>query len=134
MRQIYVTDISLASILDAFGIPKRANDPVTHEIVQKDGKDHPLGKWWYDTSDDDHDAKSRELIDAYSKARDWKEYTLDLEHPLYWMKGVMENRSANLHLFHHGATPMRVIESGDRTVYIGPRVSRKDRETLKKLL
>ena len=50
------------------------------------------------------------------------------------MKGVLENRTANLHLFHHGATPMKVIEKGDRTVYIGPRISRKDRETLKKML
>lgn len=134
MRQIYVVDIALASILDAFGIPKRSPDPITREIRTVDGKDREFGKWWYDTTDDEHDRKSREVIEAYSKARNWEEYTLDPEDPLYWMKGALENRNANLHLFHHGATPMKVIEKGDRTVYIGPRVSLKDRETLKKLL
>ncbi len=134
MRTIFVTDISLASILDAYGIPKREFDPVTHEIHTVNGKDIPSGKWWFDVTNDDINNKAHELMGAYSKARNWEEYTLDTEHPLYWMKGVLENRTANLHLFHHGATPMRVIEKGDRTVYIGPRISRKDRETLKKQL
>jgi hypothetical protein len=134
MRSIYVTDISLASILDAFGIPKRPFDPITREITTRDGKDVESGKWWFDVSDDAVNDKAHELMGAYSKARDWETYTLDPEHPLYWMKGVLENRTANLHMFHHGATPMRVIEKGDRTVFIGPRISRKDRETLKKML
>lgn len=134
MRTIYVVDISLASILDACGIPKRECDPITREVHTRDGKDIESGKWWFDVTDDDHNNKAHEIMGAYSKAKDWEEYSLDPEHPIYWMKGVLENRTANLHLFHHGATPMKVIEKGDRTVYIGPRVSRKDRETLKKLL
>lgn len=134
MRSIYVVDISLASILDAYGIPKQQPDPVTREIRNRDGKDVESCKWWFDVSDDDQAAKAKELIDAYVKAKDWTEYTLDKEHPLYWMKGVLENRTANLHLFHHGATPMRVIEDGERTIYIGPRLSQKHRDTLKKQL
>ena len=134
MRQIFVTDIALASILDAYGIPKRQPDPITREIRTYQGRETESGKWWYDVTDDDHDKKARSLIDAYGKAKDWTEYVLDREHPLYWMKGVLENRTANLHLFHHGATPMKVIENGDQTIYIGPRLSKKDRETLKKAL
>ena len=134
MRTIFVTDISLASILDAYGIPKRDFDPCTREIFTRDGKDVESGKWWFDVTDDAKNDKAHELMGAYSKARNWEEYTLDQEHPLYWMKGVLENRTANLHLYHHGATPMRVIENGDRTIYIGPRISTKDRATLKKML
>jgi hypothetical protein len=134
MRTIYVTDISLASILDAYGVPKRQSDPVTREIHHRDGKDIESGKWWFDVTTDADNNKAHELMGAYAKAKNWEEYTLDPEHPLYWMKGVLENRTANLHLFHHGATPMRVIENGDRTIYIGPRISGKDRETLKKMI
>lgn len=134
MRSIYVVDITLASILDAFGIPKRDPDPVTREIRSYNGKDVTSGKWWFDVTDDDVNDKAHQLMGAYSKSKDWEEYTLDHEHPLYWMKGFAENRAANLHLFHHGATEMRVIEKGDRTVYVGPRISKKDKETLKKML
>ena len=134
MRYIYVNDISLASILDAYGIPKRSFDPVTREVRTVNGKDFEAGKWWYDVTDDEHNNKAHQLMGAYSKAKNWEEYTLDPDHPLYWMKGALENRTANLHLYHHGATPMRVIESGDRTIYIGPRLNNKDRETLKKMI
>lgn len=134
MRTIYVVDITLASILDSYGIPKRSFDPVTREIREHDGKDVSSGKWWFDVTDDDVNDKAHMLMGAYSKARNWEEYTLDPEHPLYWMKGFAENRAANLHMFHHGATEMRVIEKGDRTVFIGPRISKKDKETLKKML
>lgn len=134
MRQIFVVDISLASILDAFGIPKRQPDPITREIRNYQGRETESGKWWFDVTDEAHAEKAKELIEAYTKARNWEEYTLDKEHPLYWMKGVLENRTANLHLFHHGATPMRVIESGDKTIYIGPKLSERDKETLKKAL
>jgi len=134
MRSIFVLDISLASILDAFGIPKRNPDPVTREIRTRDGQQVESGKWWFDVSDDIHADRAKWIMDAYGAARDWEDYQLDIEHPLYWMKGVLENRTANLHLFHHGATPMKIIESGDRTVIIGPRLSQKDRDTLKKML
>lgn len=134
MRTIFVLDISLASILDAFGVPKRQPDPVTKEIRMRDGQQVESGKWWFDVSEDENAEKARWIMEAYGAARDWDNYQLDPEHPLYWMKGALENRTANLHLFHHGATPMKIIEHGDRTVIIGPRLSQKDRETLKKML
>jgi len=134
MRTIFVVDITLASILDAFGIPKRSFDPVTREVRDYNGKDVTSGKWWFDVSDDDIKDKAHVLMGAYSKAKNWEEYSLDPDHPIYWMKGFAENRAANLHLYHHGATEMRVIEKGDRTVIIGPRISQKDKETLKKML
>jgi hypothetical protein len=133
-KEIFVCDIGLASILDAYGIPKRNPDPVTKEIRTRNGVDSEMGKWWYDIADPNHEEKAKELMHAYSKAKDWEEFTLDKEHPLYWMKGVLENRIANLHLFHHGATPMRVIESGDKTIIIGPRISKEHKEKLKSLL
>lgn len=134
MRHVYTTDISLASILDAYGIPKRQPDPVTREIRERNGRSFESGKWWYDVSDQIHADKCKELMDAYHAAREWKDYTLDQEHPLYWMKGALENRVANLHLFHNGATPMKVIENGDRTIYIGPRLSEKNKQILKSQL
>lgn len=134
MRAIFVLDIALASILDAFGVPKRQPDPVTRELRTRDGIQVESGKWWFDVSDDEQSEKAKWIIDAYGSARDWENFTLDPEHPLYWMKGVLENRTANLHIYHHGATPMKVIEKGDRTVFIGPRLKQKDRDTLKKML
>ena len=134
MRSIFVCDISLASILDAFGVPKRQPDPITREVRLRDGRETESAKYWYDTTNDAANEKAQWVIDAYHKARNWEEYSLDIEHPLYWMKGVLENRTANLHLFHHGATPMRVIEEGDRTVYIGPRLHQSHKDTLKKML
>lgn len=134
MRHIFVLDIALASILDAFGIPKRQPDPVTKEIRLRDGKETTSGKWWYDISEQEHADKTKDLMDAYFAARDWERYTMDVEHPIYWMKGVLENRNANLHLYHHGATPMKVIEDGNRTVYIGPRISEANKQILKKQL
>lgn len=134
MRAIFVLDISLASILDAFGIPKRMPDPVTRELRMRDGKEVESGKWWYDISNEDDRVKCEWIMDAYAKAKDWETFALDVEHPLYWMKGALENRIANLHLFHNGATPMKVIESGDKTIYIGPRLSQANKDTLKKML
>ena len=134
MRTIYITDIALASILDAYGIPKRQPDPVTREIRWRGGRNVETGRWWYDVSDDVQADKAKELTDAYYAAKDWESYTLDKEHPLYWMKGVLENRTANLHLYNHGATPMKVIEEGDRTIYIGPRLSEENKNILKKAL
>lgn len=134
MRTIFVCDISLASIMNAFGVPRRMPDPITREIRERNGKSVESGKWWFDISNDEDADRAKWIMDAYNKARDWEEYTLDAEHPLYWMKGVLENRMANLHLFHHGATPMKVIENGDRTVFIGPRLSQSDRDTLKKMI
>tara|TARA_R110000744_G_scaffold60999_2_gene126255 strand:+ start:1040 stop:1447 length:408 start_codon:yes stop_codon:yes gene_type:complete len=135
MREIYVTDIKLASILDAYGVPKRQPDPVTREIRRRGGKDVETGMWWYDVADSEHADKAKELTDAYyASGKDWAEYTLDKEHPLYWIKGAFENREANLNLYHHGASPMRVIEEGDRTIYIGARLSDKNKNILKKAL
>lgn len=134
MRQIYVVDISLAAILASIGIPIRQSDPVTRELRMRDGKEVESAKFWFDVSDDDINDKAHEAMGAYSKARDWQEFSKDKEDPIYWMKGVLENRTALLHMFHHGATPMKVIEDGDRTIYIGPRLSQKNREILKKAL
>jgi hypothetical protein len=133
-KQIFVTDIGLASILDAYGIPKRQPDCITREVRERDGKNVETGKWWYDVTDGEHETLARDLINAYSKARYWEEFTLDIEHPIYWMKGVLENRTANLHLYHNGATPMQVIESGDKTILIGPRLSQQHKDLLKKAL
>ena len=133
-KEIFVCDIALASILDAYGIPKRQYDPVTREIRVRDGREVETGKWWYDIADPDIEAKCRDLMDAYNKARNWEQFTLDAEHPLYWMKGVLENRNANLHLLKNGAVPMRVIEHGEKTIIFGPRVSHENKEKLKSLL
>jgi len=111
MRTIFVVDITLASILDACGIPKRPFDPVTREVREYQGKDVSSGKWWFDITDDAMKDKAHILMGAYAKAKDWEEYSLDPEHPLYWMKGFAENRAANLHLFHHGATEMNCTPS-----------------------
>lgn len=133
-KEIYVTDIGLASILDALDVPKRQPDPITRELRTRNGVETETGKWWYDVSDEKHEAIAKETIHAYSRARNWEEFTLDKEHPIYWMKGVLENRTANLHLYHHGATPMKVIEVGNKTVYMGPRLSQEHRDILKKAL
>ncbi len=84
--------------------------------------------------DPDHNATAKETIDAYSKAKNWEEFTLDEDHPLYWMKGVLENREVLLGWMRKDVAPIKVIQHGEKTVLIGERASRELRDKMKKLL
>lgn len=135
MKSIYCLDMSLAAILISLGVPRRPFDPVTREIRTYQGKEARSTKFWFDTTDPEKEAIAKEAIAAYTACgKEWEAYTLDKEHPIYWMKGALENRTMWLDLYHNNATEMRVIEDGDRTIYIGPKVSEKNKTTLKKLL
>jgi len=134
MRNIFVCDLSLAAILAAKGVPIRKTDPVTRESRLRDGKWIEQARWWFDVEEGEMLEMAETTMTAYHKAKDWAEYTLDKEDPVYWMKGALENRVALLHLFHHGATPMKIIEDGGRTIIIGPRLSEANKKTLKALL
>lgn len=134
MTDIFVTDIKLASILAALGIPRRASDPVTCEIEDRHGVRHEQFKFWFGLDEDGMKEKAKEAIEAYSKARDWEEFTLDKEHPIYWMKGVLENRECYLGEIRKNVAPIKIIHIGEKTVLIGERASRKLREQIKKLI
>lgn len=135
MRTLFVKDITLASIFDAFGIPKRQPDPATREIRRRDGTDVESWSWWFDITDDRHRDKAKTLMQAYQAYKgENREFLLDPEHPLYWMAGFAVNRAANLHLAHHGATPMRIYQEGNRTLILGPSVRKEAREKLKSML
>ena len=134
MTDIFVTDIKLASILAALGVPGRGSDPITCEVESRNGGRHEQFKFWFNVDDPVARDKAKEAIDAYSKARDWEEFTLDKEHPIYWMKGVLENREVFLGWIRKNVAPVKVIQVGEKTVLIGERASRKVRDQIKKLL
>ena len=134
MKHFFVKDISLASILLTNGVPPRYFDPVTEEKSIRDGSEVFSRKFWLDISDPDHEAICKETVSAYSEARQWERYELDKNHPVYWMKAVLENRCTWLDWTHNGVTAMTVIEDGNRTIIVGPKLSDKKKQTLKKML
>ena len=135
MRAIFVLDIALASILDAFGVPKRQPDPITRELrTAPDGTTKESGKWWFDVSLDEDAEKAKWIMEAYGAARDWQHYQLDPEHPLYWMKGALENRETFLHWIRTKAVPMRIIQHGEKTVLLSDRASAATKQKMRNLI
>jgi hypothetical protein len=134
MTDIFVTDIKLASILISLGVPLRNADPITCEIYTKENQRTEQYKFWFGVDDLDHREKAKETIDAYSKAKNWEKFTLDEDHPLYWMKGALETREVLLGWMRKNVEPIKVIQHGEKTILIGERASHKLREKMKRLL
>ena len=135
MKHIFVKDISLSAILASLGVPLRWNDPVTREVQTRDGKECRTVKFWFDVSDVANERTASDAIKTYDACgKEWSEYTKDPEDPIYWMKGALENRTMLLDLMHNGASEMKVIENGDQTIYLGHKLSERNKQTLKKLI
>jgi hypothetical protein len=134
MTEIYVVDIKLASILASFGIPRRQSDPVTCEVRTEDGIRKEQFKFWFSLRTDEHRADARQYIEAYTKSRNWEELTLDEDHLLYWMKGVLENRESYLTEIKKNVAPIKIITIGNKTLLIGERASQELKDKIKKLL
>lgn len=133
MDTIPTCDIKLAAILVALGIPIRQSDPVTCKVDTERGRRSEVFTFWFDVSGGLR-KKAMDLIAAYQAARDWASYTLDTEHPLYWMKGVLENRECLLHWIRKDVKPMQILTAGDKTVLIGENASPSLRAKMKALL
>lgn len=127
-------DIKLAAILTALGIPMRPEDPITCVEEERKGKMIKQFTFWFDTTLPENQRKVAIFINAYDKARDWKEYTLDKEHPIYWMKGALENRERFLGWIREDVQPMKLIQSGSRTVLIGANASPELKKQIKQHL
>ena len=136
MKSIFVTDIKLAAILIAFGTPRRECDPTTCEIRrdERTGADKRQYKFWFDVTEDNHTEIAKNAIKDFSDARDWETLNRDVEDPLYWMKGVLENRDSLIHEMHNDVQDMRMIEIGDKTIVIGHRASQGLKDKIKSLL
>jgi len=135
MKSIFVTDIKIASILIAFGVPRRDTDPTTCEIRKgTDGKDRRQYSFWFNVEDANHSEVAEKTIADFAAARDWETINRDIEDPLYWMKGVMENRDSLIHEMHNNVEMMRVIEVGEKTIVIGHRASKELKDKMKSLL
>tara|TARA_R110000796_G_scaffold554_1_gene1961 strand:+ start:1521 stop:1928 length:408 start_codon:yes stop_codon:yes gene_type:complete len=135
MKSIYVTDIKIASILIAFGVPRRESDPTTCEIRKgNDGRDRKQYSFWFDVDEDERSEIAERTITDFAAAKDWETINRDIEDPLYWMKGVMENRDSLIHEMHNNVEAMRVIEVGEKTVVIGHRASQGLKDKMKSLL
>jgi hypothetical protein len=135
MKSIFVTDIKLASILIAFGVPRRDCDPTTCEIRRgADGKDRKQYSFWFDVQLDDHSETAERTIKDFAAAKEWETLNRDEEDPLYWMKGVMENRDSLIHEMHNNVEVMRVIEVGNKTIVVGHRASKSLKDKMKLLL
>jgi len=132
MDNIYFSDIKLAAILIALGIPIRKEDPITCLVTDVNGIRKETYTFWFDVTGVRD--KALEIVSAYEKARNWSTFTLPAEHPLYYMKGVLENREVLLNWIRKKVPPMRVIRHGDKTVLIGDRASATMRSKVKSLL
>ena len=133
MKYIPTHDIKLASILVAMGIPIRKQDPITCQVVKISGVRKEEFTFWFDVTDPEKEAEVLIVLGAYAKARDWGELVLEKEHPIYWMKGALENREVLLHWIRKNVQPMRVIKIGDKTVLIGERASPILRDKMRSL-
>ena len=127
-------DIKLASILVALGAPMRSEDPVTCVVENRNGKDFKQFTFWFDTSLPEHQRLIRDTIKAYDAARDWKNLILDKDHPLYWMKGVLENRERLLGWIRDEVQPMKILNVGTKTVLIGANAPKQFKEQIKRRL
>lgn len=134
-------DIKLASCLIGLGIPYRQSDPVTCEVQSKDGREHKQYTFWLDIGDDYRERLCGLMVDAYLKAKPFfdssrmdGEYTLEVEHPLYWMMGVLFNRETLVHWMRSNAEPMKIYKEGARTVLISARASQLTKDRIKRAL
>lgn len=134
MNHIYTSDLKLASILSALGIPLRDVDPVTCVIEEKDGRRDEKYTFWFN-GDGEKGAEAKQFVKAYyACGKDWEETILDAEHPLYWMKGALENRETFLHWIRNKAVPMRIVQHGDKTVMLSDRASSAMRQKVRNLI
>jgi len=134
MDNIPTNDIKLASILISLGVPLRHTDPITCVASNDAGAGRKeVYTFWFDVSNGKK-AQAMETMSAYASARDWKEITLDIEHPLYWMKGVLENRENLLHWIRKKVQPMKIITCGSKTVLIGENASKSLRDKMRKMI
>jgi hypothetical protein len=129
---IHTCDLKLASILAALGIPRREQDPVTSVInTTSAGQEKEQYTFWFDVSNPSVQEKAKTYVKAYYAAEKWESFTLDTEHPLYWMKGALENREVFLHWMRTKVAPMKQIQHGNKTVLMGARATRKTQETIR---
>lgn len=129
-------DIRLAAILISLGINTRHNDPVTCVISKTaDGRDNKSYTFWFEiVAGGDEERKLMTAVTTYEKSKDWTDFSLDPENPIYWMKGVLDNREVLLNWIRKDVPPMRIITHGSKTILIGERTSKKTRDYFKSLL
>ena len=132
MDTIYICDIKLAAILIALGIRIRNEDPITCLATDVNGIRKETYTFWFDVTGVRD--KALEIVNAYEKSRNWSTFTLPTEHPLYYMKGVLENREVLLNWIRKKVAPMRIIKHGEKTVLIGDRANPTLKSRMKSLL
>lgn len=124
MKSFYTSDIKLAAMLSALGIPRRQADPTTCHIDTRPGKENQkFFFFWFDTSDEVHEGLMREIVQANTAAKeDITKVKLDMEHPFFYMHAALNNRETFMHEIRSDrVTPMRIIEHGNRTLLISDR-------------
>ncbi len=145
-------DIKLASCLLALGIPYRKSDPVTREAQDRNGRAFDQYTFWFDIGDETISKQCGQIIEAYDRAKSLflmdqdgtivtnspadqaAGYTLGIEHPLYYMMGVLFNRETWLHWMRANAEPMKLIQDGNRTVMLSTRATQELKDKIKKHL
>lgn len=137
-------DIKLASCLIALGVPKRDSDPVTREVQERNGRPFDQYTFWFDIGEESNKSNCVSIVQAYEKAKAFflmpadgppsADYVLGIEHPLYYMMGVLFNRETLLHWMRSDVEPMKIIKDGTRTVIISTRASQETKDKIKKYL
>lgn len=126
MKSFYTSDIKLAAMLTALGVPRRKADPTTCHFDTRPGKENQkFYYFWFDTSDEVHEGLVREVSKAnLASKEDISKVDLDIEHPFFYMHAALINRETLMHEIRSDrVVPMRVIEHGNRTLLISDRAS-----------
>ena len=112
MKTFDTPDIKLASILVALGIPPRNSDPIT--CIERSGGVRQYS-FWFDITDCVKARACQNYVDAWNAMRHEGRITLEagVEHPLYWMKGALENREVLLNWLRNDVEPMKLAKVGD---------------------
>jgi len=114
-------DISLASILIALGETMRHSDPVTCLLVNGGAKKYTF---WFMHSD-----TIGKSVNEYATLKSGASLP-DNEHPMNYMKGVLENRVTLLHWIKNNAAPLKLTTRGNVHVLCGQAV---EQDTIKRM-
>lgn len=127
----YSTDnIKLACVLSALGIAPRRYDPVTCIRSDRGGKEHDQYTFWFEVTGKDQVAP---LVNAFYQFLKEGRYSLDEEHPLYYITGALMNRDVMLN-FMRQAVPFKAIQDGKRFILMPVNASATLRQQIRKHL
>ena len=133
---LWTIDIKLASILVAFDVPWRKDDPVTCVESIKDGKNHKQFTFWFDVLEPGMRDKAKELFNAFYKYRDTGIVEIADEKDAYAFRIAYDSavtREGYINWMKNHATSGRIFQDGNKTGWLPNGASQKLKDKFKQL-